>query len=606
MSYLPNFEPPPHPSSAHVTSRSTRDFLAEYFSTRSTSPPPQTHLVVTVMAPRGQSSTRARGSARRGANAGRPSASDATPQTTATEQTAEQVEGDSKPTVTGEGITATTESQASAQADTSTEPSVRPPVQRLGSLQGSVPPSRSASPAVRGRGGTTRGKRGVKLPAFTGRRSKEERDAMVQEQAARDRERTKEQKAADDKRAKDREYARRREQNKKNVRGGYSGVATGPFSLGSSKEDRKNTSKPGYSGFGSGSGSRAERVKNEDSSYGGSGHQSTRGGGGGGGGSSTKREDGGLVSSDEEEEEDNNLPRKDIDSDDFAAIAPERTRTGQLPVRAARKEHQERKPGYNTEASTGASAKIPEQAGETTPKLKSESKEVKAEGGSDDESMSDAGKTGLPDAPALKQDPGVEHRPKAKAKDPAQPAFQTDDDRAEWERIQLHRRLIVAEFGPTETPEVDGSGDAVMADTGEKKPTVRDNNVYLFQIPPLMPEVESSIKQEASDPKPEAKIKLEESGFSDPTAKPTSVRFGSGLVGKLRVHKSGRTTLDWGGTSFEVTDVRAGSGSRQEIVSMEFTSENQRSAPEDAGDAYSLGEVKGKFVVTPDLEAMFK
>lgn len=74
--------------------------------------------------PRGQSSTRARGSARGGANTGRATASasteDATPQTTAaTEKTAEQDEDDLKPAVTGEGITATTESQPSPQADAS-------------------------------------------------------------------------------------------------------------------------------------------------------------------------------------------------------------------------------------------------------------------------------------------------------------------------------------------------------------------------------------------------------------------------------------------------------------------------------------------------------
>ena len=80
--------------------------------------------------PRGQSSTRARGSAsgsaRGGANAGRATATanasasteDATPQTTAPiEKTAEQDEGDSKPAVTGEAIAATTEAQTSSQAD---------------------------------------------------------------------------------------------------------------------------------------------------------------------------------------------------------------------------------------------------------------------------------------------------------------------------------------------------------------------------------------------------------------------------------------------------------------------------------------------------------
>jgi DNA-directed RNA polymerase III subunit RPC4 len=117
------------------------------------------------------------------------------------------------------------------------ESAARAPVQRLGSLQGSVPPSRSASPSVRGRGGTTRGKRGVKTPAFTGRRSKEERDAIAKELAARDRERTKEQVAADQKKQSDALRAARREANKlKNARGGFSGVASGPFSLGSSKE----------------------------------------------------------------------------------------------------------------------------------------------------------------------------------------------------------------------------------------------------------------------------------------------------------------------------------------------------------------------------------
>lgn len=102
-----------------------------------------------------------------------------------------------------------------------------------------MPPSRSASPSVRGRGGAARGKRGVKTPAFTGRRSKEERDAIAKEQAARDRERTKEQVAADKRREADAQRQARREANKqKNARGGFSGVASGPFSLGSSKEGR--------------------------------------------------------------------------------------------------------------------------------------------------------------------------------------------------------------------------------------------------------------------------------------------------------------------------------------------------------------------------------
>ena len=217
------------------------------------------HTTTTAMPPkpRGGGSTRARGGARGGSTAARDTAAaresvdDATPQSTApaaaTGDAAEPVvpkqeDNESKPAVSGESTVVAGDSHASPSAAVESpqpgaEPSARAPVQRLGSLQGSVPPSRSASPSVRGRGGTARGKRGVKTPAFTGRRSKEERDAIAKEQAARDRERTKEQVAADKRREADALRAARREANKqKNARGGFSGVASGPFSLGSSRE----------------------------------------------------------------------------------------------------------------------------------------------------------------------------------------------------------------------------------------------------------------------------------------------------------------------------------------------------------------------------------
>ncbi|KAF5846390.1 hypothetical protein GGP41_003831 [Bipolaris sorokiniana] len=637
---------------------------------------------------RGSGTIRSRGVARGGSNVTRnstdatESVQDATPQSTAPAAATgdsiglvvpKEEDSDSKPVVTEEVALNATESKASSSATASAaespqpgvEPSARAPVQRLGSLQGSVPPSRSASPSVRGRGGTARGKRGVKTPAFTGRRSKEERDAIAKEQAARDRERTKEQVAADKKREADALRAARREANKqKNARGGFSGVASGPFSLGSSREGTKNNPNRGHSGFGAGSGSRAERIKNEDGGYAGS---SRSGGGGGSGGSSyMKREDGGLVSSDDEN--DINLPRKDIDlieisSDEDEAndksVPTQRPARTALPVRIGRKEHQERTFGINTEASSEASAKILEQAESSGQSLttaatdqasrgsKAKSKDVeitgsrkqfkgvwndpedsdvavKTEPTSDDENMADAEQVGLSNAPAQPvekeepQSPDAERKPKIKRKSIAEPILQTDEDRAEWARFQSNLRHIRAELGPEEVPPVDGTGDVAMADAGsaEKRPTVRDNNVYLFQIPPLMPEVEPpSVKKEASDAQPppppvqasgkaDAKVKVEEGSFSDPNAKTKEgVRFGSGLVGKLRVHKSGRTTLDWGGTSFELTPGNR-SNFLQEVASVEIRPENQRAAPEDAGDAISLGRVKGKFVVVPNWAKM--
>lgn len=430
--------------------------------------------------------------------------------------------------------------------------------------------------------------------------------------------------------------------------------------------DRKNNSSRGHSGFGAGSGSRAERVKNEDGSYGG-GSSWSGGGGGGGGGPSIKREDGGSVSSDDED--DVNLPRKDIDAIEISsdedeskgASAPtQRASRTALPVRIGRKEHQERTFGINTEASSETSAKILEQAessgqslaaaasDQAARKSKAKPKDVeitgsrkqfkgvwhdsedsdvavKTEPTSDDENMANAERVGLADGPAQPaekqepQSPDGERKPKIKKKSIAEPILQTDEDRAEWTRFQSNLRHIRAELGPDEVPQPDGSGDTPMADAGnaEKKPTVRDNNVYLFQIPPLMPEVEPpSVKNEPSDVqaapppaqastgKPDVKVKLEEGVFSDPAAKrKEGVRFGSGLVGKLRVHESGRTTLDWGGTSYELTPGNKVSF-LQEVASVEIRPENQRAAPEDAGDAISLGRVKGKFVVVPNWAEM--
>ncbi|CAO2655193.1 Nn.00g102570.m01.CDS01 [Neocucurbitaria sp. VM-36] len=576
---------------------------------------------------------------------------------------------DAKPTVTRDDVSITIEAQASpsvaasavASPQDGTASSTRPPVQRIGSLQGAIPPSRSASPSVRGRG-TIRGKRGTPKPTFTGRRSKEEREAIAKEQKERDALRNAERDAALARKERDEaNKAKREARNALRARGGYSGAVSGPFSLGSSREDRKGSSNRGTSGFGSGTGSRAVRIKHDGDTPAGPSHRS------GGGSISIKREDGGYVSS--SSEDDAEFPRKDIDlieisSDENDATpdaAPkQRAARTALPVRIGRKEHQERTFGINTEASTEASAKILEQAEATgravavtvseqvSRKGKAKVKDVeitgvrkpfkgvwqdaqdpevsvKTEVLSDDEDMADAEQVGVVEhqpQPMEKQEassPPTERKPQARTRSIAEPVLQTDEDRAEWARFQSNLRHIRAELGPEEVPAVDVSGDVNMADaaTNAKRTTVRDNNVYLFQIPPLMPELlPRYIKKELSEPqnhtapvtapavKSEPKIKLEEGGFSDPSAKPSSgPRFASGHVGKLRVRQSGRTTLDWGGTSYELTPGNKASF-LQEVVSINVVPEKDRVVPEDAGEAVSFGRVKGKFVVVPDWGSM--
>lgn len=108
----------------------------------------------------------------------------------------------------------------------------RPPVQRLGSIN----TSRSASPAVR-RGISSRGKKAPIKPTFTGRRSKEEREALEKEALERERARNAERQRRDEKRQMHLENMKKREANRAlRGRGGYSSAMSGPFSLGSSRE----------------------------------------------------------------------------------------------------------------------------------------------------------------------------------------------------------------------------------------------------------------------------------------------------------------------------------------------------------------------------------
>jgi DNA-directed RNA polymerase III subunit RPC4 len=251
---------------------------------------------------------------------------------------------------------------------------------------------------------------------------------------------------------------------------------------------------------------------------------------------------------------------------------------------------------------------------------------IKTENNSEDEHMATAEQIGIVERPEQQQpteqqepQPEADSKPKGKIKGMTEPILQTDEDRAEWGRFQSNLSHVRLELGPDESATSDVTGDVNVAEGSNtaRKPTVRDNNVYLFQIPPLMPElISTTIKMEptegpgsldgptpAAPGKPEVKIKIEE-GFSDTAvAGAEAPRFASGLVGKLRVRKSGRTTLDWGGTHYELTP-----GNKisflQEVVSMQVVSERDRVVPEEAGDAVSFGRVKGKFVVVPDWGQM--
>ncbi|OAG02772.1 uncharacterized protein CC84DRAFT_1166579 [Paraphaeosphaeria sporulosa] len=362
------------------------------------------------------------------------------------------------------------------------------------------------------------------------------------------------------------------------------------------------------------------------------------------------------MSSDDDDEQNAEFPRKNIDfielSSDEGEAEPVPRSHGHLPIRIGRKPHKEKLFGINTDASTEANApqnaEVSGPSTETSHKGKGKAKEVEVTGesksykgmwqdsdGTDGEVKVKPEPISSDDEGAAREQVGIaapiknEHSPERERKpkvpsDTAIPSFQTDEERQEWERIQYNLIGMRKELGPGDDamqPDVEGDVAMIDAAANASKPSVRDDHTYLFQLPPIMPELllpgnHSKIKQEpptdaaaATAPgQPPTTIKKEPTAaaedFSDPRASSgTGARFASGRVGKMRVHASGRTTLDWGGTSYEIGPGNP-SSFLQEVVSLEVVPEERRVVPEDAGEAYSYGRIKEKFVVVPDFGAL--
>lgn len=244
--------------------------------------------------------------------------------------------------------------------------------------------------------------------------------------------------------------------------------------------------------------------------------------------------------------------------------------------------------------------------------------------------------------------PSPEER-KSRPRKHAGPDLQTEEEREEHERHMQDLDTIVHELGQSSLADADG--DAAMAD-GEHKDDPRAYKVYLFQFPPILPDLktdaEIAIKKDPetilsptlskavpvatseNDGKAAPEIKSE--AAPDEDAKPhhhTRAQTSSGRVGKLRVHESGKVTLDWGGTSLSVgmgTEIEFlqqvvmaklfEEGRTEKLVGSKGPTAHQpepvvdKDARSDitqppgfvGGEVMALGQVRGKFVVTPNWE----
>jgi DNA-directed RNA polymerase III subunit RPC4 len=377
-----------------------------------------------------------------------------------------------------------------------------------------------------------------------------------------------------------------------------------------------------------------------------------------------KSEYGGEISSDEDEGDQANTRINidnliDLTGDDDEV--PEQ-QSQFIPVRLKREAHKDRNVGVNADGAIkkeGDSSTAAGQSGEGAPSEKRRGKQrakdveitgegksfqptysssdeqepvIKAEPTDDDGTiiMAPAAVPAQTDAMVPQELPSSpESKRKAKEKlktrtlsgsAPERPAYQTQEEIDEWERHQADLRILHSELGSLVLPSsTDQDGDAAMEGSSEQPRDKKADKVYLFQFPPVLPDlVPIQVKADPDAPPPEdgadvMEVDQQPNTASNPVTvpdepnKPRQPKLPSGYVGKLRVHKSGKATLDWGGTSLVV-----GMGTEatflQDIMVATLPDQKEEAKGEASeqgtGVAMSMGQVKGKFVVTPDWERL--
>ncbi|BAE60400.1 RNA polymerase III RPC4-domain-containing protein [Aspergillus flavus] len=84
----------------------------------------------------------------------------------------------------------------------------------------------------------------------------------------------------------------------------------------------------------------------------------------------------------------------------------------------------------------------------------------------------------------------------------------------------------------------------------------------------------------------------------------TDRQLRAGRVGKLNVHASGRMTMDWGGISFELDRATAVDFLQEALIVSGAADPAEGGVPEEENRVWAMGQLSGKFTVTPDWEKM--
>ncbi|KMU75658.1 hypothetical protein CISG_04832 [Coccidioides immitis RMSCC 3703] len=333
---------------------------------------------------------------------------------------------------------------------------------------------------------------------------------------------------------------------------------------------------------------------------------------------------------------------------------------GLRPIRVERQEHVERIMDINTDASSSKSAELRRQAKQKTGNddslfVESDDEElVEAE----DVEMADSeqappikeeptdGDTGVADDIPAAGDEAAAHardtvpdklkkiRKKVTIKD-ARSMLQTEEERQEYDRHEEDIEQLKQALGNISTADIATGAEAGDENkiNAEAIKDERQGRLFLLQFPPMTPNLMTpSARQDQSDETttldgastaqaPETITIKKENGttahiplggsasLTVPSKSASSIPFISatnsqlppGRVGKLKVYRSGRATIDWGGISFELNK-----GTDVDFLQDAVVASDSKPGENHGADRkiWAMSQVTGKFVVTPDWDKL--
>jgi DNA-directed RNA polymerase III subunit RPC4 len=209
----------------------------------------------------------------------------------------------------------------------------------------------------------------------------------------------------------------------------------------------------------------------------------------------------------------------------------------------------------------------------------------------------------MPDSPEEKKKKPVEIKvKKALPQDP------------EDGRIEADYNLLASELGTVTITDEKG-------ETRTEGPLDKDGRLYLFQFPPLLPPLKASaasrkgkVKSEAQDfsmedvPSAnggEVDLTTEKDGeegldADDPENEKgfmSSLMSQGGMIGQLKVRKSGKVEFDWGGRTLEMS-----SATSMNFLSTAVMLEENDEKPHPeviGGSSVGMGKIMGRFILAP-------